>query len=102
MTSNQTILCLYIKQIVPDGDHHVASDEEVLQTATDFAAQTGVDIDDAARALELGMQELDVTTKELVAAVTSLCVFLQCSFNGAVWQPQRVVNVVQQIEQGTP
>ncbi|AXN50871.1 hypothetical protein MMRN_37740 [Mycobacterium marinum] len=102
MTSNQTILRLYIKQIVPDGDHHLASDEEVLQTAMDFAAQTGVDIDDAARALELGAEKLDVTTKELVAAVTSLCVFLQCSFHEAVWQLQRVVNVVQQIEQGTP
>ncbi len=100
-TPNRTILRLYVQQIVPNGDHHLAGDEEVLQTAMDFAAQTGVDIDDAARALELGAQQLDVTTNEYVAAVTTLCVFLQCSFREAVWQLQRVVNVVRQVEQGT-
>ncbi|CAN5754390.1 hypothetical protein BH09ACT7_BH09ACT7_32440 [soil metagenome] len=101
MTSNQTILRLYIKQIVPNGDHHSASDEQVLQSAMDFAAQTGLDIDDAARSIELGAQQLDVTTNEYVAAVTTLCVFTMCSFHEASWQLRRVVNVVHQLEEGS-
>lgn len=102
MTSNQTILRMYIKQITPNGDHYSASDEEVLQTSMDFAAETELDIDDAARSIELGAQQLDVTTNEYVAAVTTLRVFTGCGYHEAVWQLQRVVNVVHQIEQGTP
>lgn len=98
MTSNQEVLRLYIKQIVPHGNHESASDAEVLQTAMDYAAAAALDIDDAARSLELGAQHLDVTTNDYVAAVTTLCVFLQCGFHEAVWQLQRVVNVVRQIE----
>ena len=102
MTSNQDILRMYIEQIVPNGDHHSASDAEVLQTTMDLASATSLDIDAAARALELGAQQLGVTTNELVAAVATLCAFLNCTFHEAIWQLQRVVNVVHQIEQGTP
>lgn len=100
MTSNQKILRLYIQQIVPEGDHFSASDDEVMQTTMDYASARDLDINDAARALELGAQRLDVTTNEYVAAVTTLCVFLQCDFGEAIWQLQRVVNVVRLIEQG--
>lgn len=102
MTTNQEILRLYVKQIVPNGDHHTASDAEVMETTMDLAAASSLDIDDAARALELGAQHLGVTTNELVGAVATLCVFLNCTFHEAIWQLQRVVNVVHQIEQGTP
>lgn len=101
-TSSQTILRLYVKQIVPHGNHHLAGDDEVLQSAMDFAALTGLDIDDAAHSIELGAQQLDVTTNDFVAAVSTLRVFTMCSYQEAVWQLQRVVNVVRQIENGSP
>lgn len=94
---NQKIVRLYIKEITPNGDHHLASDQEVMQAAMDFAAETKVDIDDAARALELGAQQLGLTTNEYIAAVTTLCVFLGCGFHEAGWQLRRVVNVVHQM-----
>lgn len=102
MTTNQTILRLYINQIEPNGNYYSASDAEVLQTTMDMAASAKVDIDDAARGLELAAQQLDVTTNELVAALTTLTVYTNCGFHEAMWQLQRVVNVVQQIEQSAP
>lgn len=97
-TTNQTILRLYCKQILPNGDHYLASDAEVLQTTMDYASETGIDIDDAARSLELAAQRFEVSTNELVAAVTCLAVYVQCRLGEALWQLERVVNVVRQVE----
>lgn len=99
MTTNQTILRMYINQIDVNGTYYSASAAEVMQTTMDFAAEKKLDIDDAARALELSAQRLDVTINELVAAVTTLCVFTGCTLDEARWQLVRVVNVVRQVEQ---
>ncbi len=99
-TTNRTILRAYCRQIEPNGTYNSASDEAVLQTTMDYASEAEVDIDDAARSLELAAQRLEVTTNELVAAVTCVAVYTQCRLREALWQLERVVKVVRQIDQG--
>lgn len=99
-TTNRTILRMYCKQIDINGTYDSASDEAVLQTTMDYASEAEIDIDDAARSLELAAQRIEVTTNELVAAVTCVAVYTQCRLREALWQLERVVKTVREIEQG--
>ncbi|BCI55700.1 hypothetical protein NIIDNTM18_49780 [Mycolicibacterium litorale] len=101
MTSNQEVLRLYIKEVDPHGYDRSASDEEVLQTSMDYSAEVGVDIDDAARSLELAAQRFDISINDLVAAATALNVYTLCGLREALWQLERVIKVVRQIEGNT-
>lgn len=96
--TNRTILRMYCKQIDINGTYDSASNEAVLQTTMDYASEAEIDIDDAARSLELAAQRFEVTANELVAAVTCVAVYTQCTLREALWQLERVVKVVRQIE----
>lgn len=98
--TNRTILRMYCKQIDINGAYYSASNEAVLQTTMDYASEVGLDIDDGARSLELAAQRFEVTTNELVAAVTCVAAYTQCTLREALWQLERVVKTVRQIEQG--
>ena len=98
MPSNQEVLHLYIKEVTPNGNHDFADDAEVSQTTMDFSIEAKLDYDDAARSLDLAAQQLDVTTNQLVAAVATLRVFTGRGIRDAIWELNRVVNVVGHIE----
>jgi hypothetical protein len=98
VTSNQEILRFYVKEIAPNGDHDLADDAEVAQTTMDLSTEAKLDYNDAARSLDLAAQHLDVTTKQLVAAVGTLRAFTNRGIRDAIWELSRVVNVVRRIE----
>jgi hypothetical protein len=98
--SNADILRLYCKELDNHGYLGPASDAEVMHTSMDLAIQMKSDIDDSARRLDLNAQRLGVTTNELVAAVTTLCAYTCCRIDEALWQLERVLNVVHQVQKG--
>lgn len=98
--SNADILRLYCKELDNHGYDGPASDAEVTQTSMDYAIQIKSDLDDSARGLELQAQRLGVTTNELVAAVTTLCAYTCCAIGEAMWQLERVLKVVHQVQGG--
>jgi hypothetical protein len=98
VTSNQEILRLYVKEIVPNGNHDLADAAEVAQTTMDLSTEAKLDYNDAAQSLDVAAQQLDVTTQQLVAAVGTLRAFTNRGIRDAIWELSRVVNVVRSIE----